>query len=105
MAIKVLTVRNLKNGHVEEALALLKDLRSAGTLRPGFVSGQTLTSLKDTNRLMVISTWTDVKFWEAWRASQKRKEVAAKIAELLETPEIVEVFRVERKETEGVDVA
>jgi heme oxygenase (mycobilin-producing) len=105
MAIKVLTLRQFKKGTEEEAHTLLKELRAAGTLRSGFVSGQTLTSLQDPGRLLVMSTWTDVKFWEAWRASQKRKEIAAKIAELLEAPEIVEAFHVDRKETEGVDMA
>lgn len=105
MAIKVLTVRNFKKGTIEEAYQLLKQLRAAGTFRPGFVSGQTLVSAEDPHRLLVISTWTDAKGWEAWRASQKRKEISAKIAELLETPEHVEIFQVERKETEGVDMA
>jgi heme oxygenase (mycobilin-producing) len=105
MAIKVLTVRKFKKGTVEEAHNLLKQLRSVGTLRPGFVSGQTLVSAEDPHRLLVISTWTDVRGWEAWRASQKRKEISEKIAELLEKPEYVEIFHVERKETEGVDMA
>jgi quinol monooxygenase YgiN len=105
MAIKVLTVRNFKEGTTEEAHSLLQQLRAAGTLRPGFVSGQTLTSLANPGRVLVLSTWTDAKFWDAWRASPKRKDIAAKIAELLEAPEMVEAFRVERKEIDGVDMA
>jgi len=105
MAIKVFTLRQFKGGTVEQAHKLLEQLRAAGTFRPGFVSGQTLVSTEDPNRLLVISTWTDAKGWKAWRASEKRKEISQQIAELLESPEHVEVFQLARKEPEGVDMA
>lgn len=105
VAIKVLTLRTFKKGTAEVAHQLLKELRSVGTLRQGYVSGQTLISAEDPHKLLVISTWTDPKGWEAWRASEKRKEIAQKISELLAEPEHVEVFQVERKEVEGADMA
>ncbi len=105
MAIKVLTSRKFKEGAIETAYQLLKELRAVGTLRQGFVSGQTLVSADDPSRLLVISTWTDARGWEAWRASEKRNEISQKISELLAEPEHVEVFRVERKEVEGADMA
>ena len=105
MAIKVLTSRKFREGTAEAAHQLLKELRAVGSLRQGFVSGQTLISADDPNRLLVISTWNDTRGWEAWRASEKRKEIAEKISELLEEPEHVEVFQVERKEVEGADMA
>jgi len=105
VAIKVLTSRKFKKGTTEKAHQLLRELRSVGTLRQGFVSGQTLVSAEDPDRTLVISTWTDAKGWEAWRASEKRNEISKKISELLEEPEHVEVFYVERKEVEGADMA
>jgi len=98
MAIKVLTVRRFKEDRVEEGHKLLKVLRAAGTLRSGFVTGQTLISVNDPQKLLVMSTWTDQKAWEAWQASPKRKEIAEKIVELLDTPEQVEIFFVGQKE-------
>jgi heme-degrading monooxygenase HmoA len=98
MGIKVLTARKFRKGTAEEASELLARLRAAGTVRPGYISGHTLTSLKDPHTLLVISSWTDNKSWQAWLSSEKRKEISAKIAALLETNERVAVFHVDRKE-------
>ena len=98
MAIKVLTTRKFKEGTTAEANDLLTLLRKAGTVRSGYISGHTLTSVEDPNTLLVISSWTDAKSWQAWLSSEKRREIATKIAELLETNEQVSVFRVDRKE-------
>lgn len=59
MGIKVLTARKFREGTTEEACQLLAQLRAAGTVRPGYISGHTLTSLKDPRTLLVISSWTD----------------------------------------------
>jgi heme oxygenase (mycobilin-producing) len=101
MAIKVLTTRKFRKGTTEEAHELLALLRGAGTIRSGYISGHTLTSVEDPDTLLVISSWTDTKSWEAWQASEKRKEISTKIAELLEATEQVAVFHVERKEFEA----
>ncbi len=101
MAIKVLTTRKFREGASEQAYELLALLREAGTVRPGYISGHTLTSIEDPRTLLVISSWTDTRSWEAWLSSEKRKEISMKIAELLETNEQVSVFRVERKEFEA----
>lgn len=101
MAIKVLTTRKFKKGTIKEAHELLARLRAAGTVRSGFVSGHTLTSAEDPHTLLVISTWTDTKNWEAWQASEKRKEISRQLGELLEAAEHVAIFHVERKEYEA----
>lgn len=101
MAIKVLTTRKFREGASEEAYELLALLREAGTVRPGYISGHTLTSVEDPHTLLVISSWTDTKSWEAWLSSEKRKEISTKIAKLLEANEHIAVFRVERKEFEA----
>jgi heme-degrading monooxygenase HmoA len=98
MGIKVLTARKFRKGTTEEASELLAQLRAAGTVRHGYISGHTLRSVKDPQTLLVISSWTDTKCWQAWLSSEKRKEISAKIAALLETNEGVAVFDVERKE-------
>lgn len=98
MAIKVMTLRKFKKDKIEEGQKLLRELRAAGTLRSGFVTGQTLISVEDAQKVLVMSTWTDIKAWEAWQDSPKRKEIAVRILELLETSEHVEIFSVGQKE-------
>lgn len=105
MAIKVLIKRKFKEGTAKDAYNLLMQLRAVSTIAPGFVSGQTLISAKDTHELLVISTWTGKKRWEEWRATDKRKEISNKIAELLETPEHYEIFFVGEEVAEWVQTS
>jgi heme oxygenase (mycobilin-producing) len=105
MAIKVLITRKFKKDTIREAYRLLMQLRAMVTVLPGYLSGQTLISADDPNKLLVISTWTSRKRWDDWLATEKRKEFSKKIAELLESPEESEVFLVGEKEPEWVDMA
>ena len=92
MAIKVLITRRFKAEKVNEAHALLTQLRSLATLQPGYISGQTLISGDNPNKLVVVSTWAGKKGWKAWEADEKRREFSQRLNEYLESPEEVEVF-------------
>jgi heme oxygenase (mycobilin-producing) len=105
MAIKVLITRKFKKDTIREAYRLLMQLRAMVTVLPGYLSGQTLISADDPNKLLVISTWTSRKRWDDWLATEKRKEFSKKIAQLLESPEESEVYLVGEKEPEWVDMA
>lgn len=105
MAVKVLITRRLKEGKFQEAYKLLMELRSLATVRAGYVSGETLISAEDPNKLVVISTWVSQKRWEDWQANHKRKEFSRKLDECLESPETSEVYLVGEKIPEWVDMA
>lgn len=105
MAVKVLITRRLKEGKFQEAYKLLMELRSLATVRAGYVSGETLISAEDPNKLVVISTWVSQKRWEDWQSNQKRKEFSRKLDECLDTPERAEVYLVGEKIPEWVDMA
>lgn len=92
MAVKVLITRTFKPDKVDQAARLLMEARSQATLQPGYISGQTLVGADNPHKLVVVSTWTNRKGWEAWRSSDARKAVNEKMAEVLETPEQWEVF-------------
>jgi heme oxygenase (mycobilin-producing) len=92
MAIKVLISRQFKQDRMSDAHNLLKEMRSVATLRPGYISGQTLASADNPNKLVVVSTWSGPKRWEAWYRDGKRVAFSKKLEELLVAPEHVEVF-------------
>lgn len=75
------------------------------TIKLGYISGQTLVSASDPDKVLVISTWTNKKRWDEWYESSKRKEFTQKLNEILQSPEQVEVFYVGEKEPEWVDMA
>lgn len=92
MAVKVLITRQFKQDGVDRAHQLLKEIRSTVTLRPGYISGQTLISGDTPNKTVVVSTWTGRNQWDEWQADPKRKDFAKKLEPLLESPEQIEVF-------------
>lgn len=106
MAVKVLLTREFKKDKLDQAYKLLMELRSLATLRNGYLSGETIISSENPNKLVVISTWVSQKRWEEWHNNQKRKDFVKKLEEEhLQRPEQVEVFFVGEKIPEWVDMA
>jgi heme-degrading monooxygenase HmoA len=100
MAIKVLIIRQFKEGKADAAYELLTQLRSMATLQKGYISGQTLVSSDTPNKVVVVSTWSGPKRWEDWRGNSKRQEYSKKLEEFLVAPEHVEVFLTSAKSEE-----
>ncbi|OGO04582.1 MAG: hypothetical protein A2Y91_08070 [Chloroflexi bacterium RBG_13_54_8] len=80
-----------------EMESLLVDMRTKAMRQHGYVSGETLRSLDDPSRWLVISTWLNAENWKAWQTNPERKEVSAKIDRLLAKPEKVSVFSFMRR--------
>jgi len=92
MAVKVLITRNFRKNQMNQAHKLLMELRSLVTLRPGYISGQTLVNADNPNKVVVVSTWSGRKRWDEWYGDPKRKEFSEKLGAFLEFPEQIEVF-------------
>jgi len=105
MPCKVLITRKFRESRQNLAHQAVMELRSLATLQHGYMSGETLVSADDPNKIVVVSTWVSRKRWEEWQANPKRKEVSKKIDELLEVPEQVECFLVGEKAPAWVDMA
>jgi quinol monooxygenase YgiN len=105
MAVKVFITRRFKEGKFAAAYKLLMELRSMATLQNGYLSGVTLISSEEQDKLLVISTWTSEKRWQDWRENKKRKDFARKLEAYLESPEEVEIYLAGEKHPEWVDMA
>ena len=105
MAVKVLIKRRFKKNKIKEAYKLLMELRSLATLQNGYVSGETLISADDPNKLVVISTWISANRWQEWLANPNRTDASQKMEILLESPEEAEVFLAGERIPEWVDMA
>ena len=98
--------REFKKDKFDQAYKLLMELRSMATLRSGYLSGETIISAENPNKLVVISTWVSQKRWEDWHGNEKRKNFIKKLeTEYLIAPEHAEVFLVGEKIPEWVDMA
>jgi heme-degrading monooxygenase HmoA len=92
MAVKVLITRRFKEDKINEAHALLMQLRSLATVQPGYISGQTLVSTQESNKLVVVSTWAGPAAWKQWEGNEKRLGFTRNMEQYLEAPENTEVF-------------
>lgn len=92
MVVKVMITRHLAQGKTKAAFSILNQLRAAAMSQPGYVSGETLLSHKDPRKLVVVSTWLDLKHWHGWRDHPDRKVFEAQLDRLVEGPVEQEVF-------------
>ena len=92
--IKVLIERCSKPGKEQALEGLLKDLRAASLHEPGYVSGETLIGLDDPTSFLVISTWSRLEAWNAWKNSQARLDLIDLVTPLLTGEPTVRIYNV-----------
>lgn len=92
MAVRVLIVRRFQEGKASQVFALLKELRALAMNQTGYITGETLFSQEDPQKMVVIGTWESHEDWLAWRAIEARKQIEARLDELLIEPTRYEVF-------------
>lgn len=83
MAVKIIIRRRVPKAREGDLLPLLMEMRSKATIRPGYISGETLRNVEDPEDYLVISTWQSVDAWKIWEASNARAEVQKRIDSLL----------------------
>ena len=84
--IGVLTHHWAKKDSVDTARKLLDGNGLAQSKAPGFVSRQTLLSLKDDTQITSLVIWDSNEIYDSWRASPERAEAMAGSSELWSRP-------------------
>ena len=92
MTIKILIERTVKQENKEQLLSLLTKLRERAIHQPGYISGETLSSVDSPETHVVISTWNLLQDWRSWEKNQERRVLITLIDNLLTTPARVGVF-------------
>lgn len=90
--IRVLIERRLGEGLEDELQRAMREMRREAIHVRGYLSGETLRSLTDPNRYVIVSTWRSLAEWEAWSRSEARQRIEGRIGPLLAEPERVTVF-------------
>ena len=86
MHVKVLIKRDMIAGKEEDFLSNLKNLRIKAMNQKGYISGETLICVEDTNKVTVISLWETLEDWNNWKTNKKRIEIDDLLNELQEKP-------------------
>jgi len=76
MAIEVLIRRVTRPGvNAKALLPHIMELRSHAVKQPGYISGETLFNLEQTDECLVVSRWTTLEHWQAWNRTSRRMEL------------------------------
>ena len=92
MAVKVFIKRNVKKGKTQEAVELLKEVRSYALKQPGYISGETLINHYDPCNITVVSTWQTIDDWIRWEESDERSAKENQLEVLQEGPADFEIY-------------
>jgi len=91
--IRAIIERHYRSDKKADMERLLVELRLIAMRQPGYVSGETLSSVDDPSVCLIISTWADEDSWKGWMTSSARQQITSKIEPLLLSPEKVSAFR------------
>jgi len=83
MTIKIFIRRKVAPANILELTTLLKKLRALTLSQPGYIYGETLKRLDQSDECMVISTWRSQEDWNAWFNNEQRVKIQSEIDNLL----------------------
>ena len=92
MAVKIFIKRHVKKGKTQEAVELIKDVRSHALKQPGYISGETLINHYDPCKITVVSTWQTIDDWIRWEESDERSAKENHLEGLQEGPANFEIY-------------
>jgi heme-degrading monooxygenase HmoA len=92
MAVRVFIEREIDPENEVKLHNLLLKLRAKAVQARGYISGETLQSVDDPNRFLVISTWNSLEEWRNWENDPDRKAIQEEIDKVLRVPSKVSVY-------------
>ena len=92
MAVRIFIKRNVKKGRTQEAVELLKEVRSQALKQPGYISGETLVNHYDPCSITVVSTWQTIEDWIRWEESDARAAKEDQLESLQEGSADFEIY-------------
>jgi len=79
MAIKVFIKRKFPKDKKKELFRQIREIRGLVPLQPGYISGEYLKSIDDSDEIITISSWFSVDAWQIWYNSNQRNEIESRI--------------------------
>lgn len=92
MAIRVLIEREIEPGNELKLHHALTQLRAEATRAKGYISGETLRSLDNPTRFLVISTWNSIEDWKNWENNADRKKYREGLRDMMRCTEKTHIY-------------
>jgi heme-degrading monooxygenase HmoA len=92
MIVKVMIKREVKKGKEKKFFEALKEFRVNAMDQPGYITGETLICADMPSKVMVISQWESIEDWQAWKNSDKNKELSDTLASFQKNKTVYEPY-------------
>jgi heme-degrading monooxygenase HmoA len=92
MLVKVLIKRRFKEGYVNEINKIIKETRFAAMDQEGYITSETMWDYEDPFRVVIVSNWRRIEYWNKWKNSDLRKSIEQKFEEFLIGETEYEIF-------------
>ncbi len=79
MPVKVFIKRKCPRDQEKELFACIKEIRRSVPQQPGYISGEYLKSIEETDEIVTISSWYTLEDWQAWFESEERIDIQSRI--------------------------
>ena len=83
MAVKALIKRVVPESKAREMIPLFRQMRALAMNQDGYISGETLRNLNNSEEFLVISSWQSSNAWIKWLNSADRQQIQEKVDALL----------------------
>jgi heme-degrading monooxygenase HmoA len=93
MAVKIFIKRNIPEDQTNVLLPLFRRLRNLANNQSGYISGETLKSVDNPRKYLVISTWQSIDNWREYVVSPERIEIQNEIDARLEEASVYEIYQ------------
>jgi len=92
MTVRVLIEREVEPGQERKLQQIMTQIRVTAMKAKGYISGETLRSMDNPNKFLVISNWNSFEGWKAWEQDPERAKIQKELVPLLTTAEKCTVF-------------
>ncbi len=79
MPVKVFIKRKCPRDQEKELFTCIKEIRRSVPQQPGYISGEYLKSIDETDEIVTISSWYTLEDWQAWFESEERIDIQSRI--------------------------
>ena len=83
MPVKVLITRRFKEGYVNEINKVIKEIRFGAMDQEGYITSETMWDHEDPFRVVIVSNWRSITYWNKWKNSDLRESIEQKFEKLL----------------------
>ena len=93
MSIQVMIKRKLRIQKPKDLMPLLEELHTSAMEQPGYISGETLQSLENPDKYIVVSKWETAEDWDKWLKSKKRRDIQGRVDSLIGERTFYEIYK------------